>query len=578
VKTLVGMSAEQAAAVASDAKFKLVIAGPGAGKTKTLCAQVAAAVEAGTPPERIVVVTYTNAAAMELEGRLRVGHGVAGRLGFCGTLHSFCLFLVRQHPEAVGLPQALSVCDDSQREPLLAAVMDDMGVRCSKRKALEALEACRGADPRGTSKEELAVKEYHRTLRRAGLLDFSMILRAGLDYLRAGAPGWEFDWLLVDEYQDACDLDAEFYEAAPAKRKFIVGDSDQALFGFRGGNVRHIVSLAAKCAFQGDWQLHLLETNWRCPSRVCAAAQALIERNAGRVRKRTVAANEGGAVQAVRCGTPAEELSLVLERIQRLVASGASAEALVKGDGDEGCAVLARTNKLAVAFADHLSANGVPVRRSAPMVVPADWQRTKLLLTVLGDPYNDLAALALVRAKDGPEAAAKVRTEAAAAMKSVSEHLGFPWGKGEGLAADVDLQRHGVSPESRERVHDACRELGRRGEAWTTGDLLVYLNEVEGAAREEGEGVACITIHSAKGREFRHVWVVGCEEGVLPIKWKDADPEEERRLAFVAITRARETLTMTWCAARPGSRGPNLPPGPMEPREPSRFLKEAGLL
>lgn len=136
------------------------------------------------------------------------------------------------------------------------------------------------------------------------------------------------------------------------------------------------------------------------------------------------------------------------------------------------------------------------------------------------------------------------------------------------------LQDEGISPESRDRVNAACQELSRLG-GWTVPDLLLYLHDQDETREEEGDGVTCCTIHSFKGREAKHIIVVGCEEGIIPNGRKDEDIEESRRLMFVAMTRAKDTLTMTWVAARPQWRGENIPLGPMQPREPSRFLKEA---
>jgi superfamily I DNA/RNA helicase len=222
-------------------------------------------------------------------------------------------------------------------------------------------------------------------------------------------------------------------------------------------------------------------------------------------------------------------------------------------------------------------ANGVPVRRAQEQAEPADWRRTKLLLTVLGNPHNDMSVLAMIRTDEGKDAAVAVKRDAAAKLCSVSEAVGWRYGRGESYD-DADLHRHGVSFESRERVHAAVQELSRRGE-WTIPDLLLHLAAQEGTRREEGDGVTCATIHSAKGREWRHVFVVGCEEGVLP-SGKAGTPEqveEERRLMYVAMTRAAETLTLTWCASRPQWRGANMPPGPPQAKEPSRFIREAGL-
>lgn len=586
------LNEEQRRAVESGAALRLVVAGPGSGKTRMLCAAVAHEVALGTAASEVVAITFTNAGAGELERRLAKDHGLRGRLGFCGTVHAFCLSLVREHAEALGLPGTVSVADDEQREDLLETVRSEMGIKITARKAMEALERSRGEDPATNGvvpAEWLLVREYHRRMRLAGLLDFDMVLALGLRHVRDarnGKAAWPFKAVFWDEGQDSAQTDLDLLTAMPCARKLAVGDSDQAIYGFRGGSVAGFNRLAEPGS---GWEVHLLESNYRSGATICDAAQHLIMRNLGRVRKWTRAVRKGGTVRAVRCETPGEELSRVLEEVQRLGSRKTKTIYDVSPDGTTllepptvahfdlygEIAVLARTNRLADAFAQHLAANGVPVRQRKERAAPADWKRTKLLLTVLSNPWNDMAVLQLLKCSMGDKDAQRVRQVAAMKMTGVNESLGFPYGKGEGYA-DVDLMKHGVSPESRERVHDAARELSGRGE-WSIPDLLLYLNALEGAEQEEGEGVTCTTMHGAKGREWRHVFVVGCEEGVVPSGRKGTDVEEERRLMYVAVTRAMETATLTWCAARPQSRGPDMPPGPMEPRQRSRFVEEAGL-
>lgn len=582
---MTALNLEQSAVVLSDAPNKLVVAGPGSGKTRTLCAAVKHEVNRGVDPAKIAVVTYTNAAADEMERRLKAEFGLKDRLGYVGTLHGFCLRLAREHHEALGLPERVTVIDDDQREAVMQSVMDEMGVKGKAKRALDAWELKPDLKDRPTAKEDLAAKEYRRQLTAAGLLDFQMILDAGLWFVRHGlATGW--DCLFVDEFQDAADTDADFYEEFQCREKFLVGDSDQAIYGFRGGNVRRLLRLSGDPA----WKTFLLETNYRSGATLCEHAQQLVMRNAGRVHKWTRAEWKGGRVGVRRCNTAGEELSYVLEEVRRLGARKTEVIEAREADGTpklerpmvvhydlyNDITVLARTNRLADAVAQHLSANGVPVRRSKERVLPADWRRTKLLLTVLDNPWSDFAVAAFLRTERPDDWKAQVK-DAAKKMVGLNEFLGFPFGKGDTLAADVDLTRHGVSPESRERVHLARRDLSTHRPGWTIADLLLHLAEQDNTREEDGEGVTCTTMHGAKGREWRHVFVVGCEEGCVPSGRKGTDLEEERRLMYVAMTRAAETLTLTWCAERPQWRGDKVPPGPPEAKEPSRFIAESGL-
>lgn len=432
------LNEEQRAAVESPAKNRLAIAAPGAGKTRTLCAAVAHEIALGTPPSTIVVVTYTAAAAGEMERRLKGEFCVTGRLGYCGTLHAFCLSLIREHPNALGMPDRLSVIDDDQREDVLETVRAEMGIKCSAKKALELLEASKGADMPGTSKEALLVKEYHRRLRHAGLIDFDMVLKLGLDYIRAASTvhpmhrylvesreiqdillkthQWPFKAVFWDEGQDSADMDFDILSAMPCERKYLTGDSDQGIFQFRGGNVARFTRMAAPGS---GWELHVLSTNYRSVATIVEHAQRLIEHNAGRVAKTMKAVRDGGAVEVHRCETPGGELGYVLDKIVRLICDN-DPDKEKSSDVLKSVAVLARTNRLADSVAQHLAANGVPVRKSKERAVPMDWKRTKLLLTVLDNPHNDFAVYQYLVMKLGKTEADKLKQVAALNMTNLA--------------------------------------------------------------------------------------------------------------------------------------------------------------
>lgn len=316
-----------------------------------------------------------------------------------------------------------------------------------------------------------------------------------------------------------------------------------------------------------EWSVFVLESNHRCGAAICSAADRLASHNATRLEKRTVPVGTGpGFVREQANANPASELSWLANKVADYSADPVNAADV---------AVLARTNRLADEAAAHLSGLGIPVARDQAPPDPPQWKRTKLLLTVLENPFSDAAVYRLLADLD-PAKAKAAKLDAAAKCVGLNESLGFPFGHGGGPSAmDVDMLKHGVPPEARERVHEACRELSAKG-PWTIGDLVIYLASQERRAGRQ-PGVFAGTVHGAKGREWDHVFAIGCEEGTWPSSRKDADLEEERRLFYVALTRARRSFTASWCRERPQSRGPNVAPGPMEARERSRFIAEAGL-
>lgn len=564
------LNEEQLAAVSSSAPRVLVIAGPGSGKSTTLVARIRELIARGADPRRIIVMTFTNAAADELVRRLG---GV--KLGWCGTLHGFCLRLLQKHGSLVGLPKSLSVIDDEQKQSIVESIVDELNSKASAKAVAELLEDVNLVENKigfSYSKEDLIALEYHRRLRRAGLLDFFTILYRAKKLIQCNAftIASEFDHLLVDEFQDSAALDFQIYEAMEVQTKFLVGDPDQGIFGFRGGEIKNILDLSRHNA----WETHTLQTNHRSKRRICDAAQMLIENNSNRYPKHTEAVELGGVVVCEEFNSPAGELAFVTSELAATTGRSQDITGLAKHS--ESVAVLARTNRIAESFAEHLKGLGIPVAEKKHEKPPEDWRKAKLVLTVMSNPYNDLAAYQYLVARDGKEKASQLKREAAKQMQSLGYALAFATTDRTAEGFNFALVSEGISADSRARIHDAARTLSGRGE-WTLNDLILFLNAGEERTEQIGHGVTVTTLHSSKGREFDCCYLVGMEEGVCPSARKDTIIEEERRLFYVALTRARNRVVVTWCNQRAQNRGPNLRPGPMEKRERSRFVKEAGL-
>lgn len=543
------MNQEQQIIIDDLAPLKLVVAGPGAGKTRLLVAAIAKTLET-LAAERVLVMTYTRAAAKEIQDRILAeadsAFGGSGVLGYCGTLHGFMLQLVRQHHRKLLLPATLNVADDVLVEETLKEVMREMGIKTPMKRMY--------LDQFAGSREALAWVETKRRLRDSGLLPFDAILEYGLTLIRMLEPSeWPYEALFVDEMQDAADIDADIYEAMPCGIKFIVGDPDQSIFKFRGGNPERMVRMV-NLADNPEWKPFTLQTNYRSGRSICAAANRLIAHNTGRIEKQMQAATEDfGEVAVHTCATPAAELNYVLGQICLLV-------------NISDVAVLCRTNFEVHMFAEFLKANGVPVRETRRVQDPEDWKLAKLLLAVAACPWNDVAVRACIMAKEGPEAAAKLQREAAKRMIPLGG-LYF----GDQTEIGLLMEFCDVSAASIDRVNRAAIELG--GDI-TDSDLLLYFAREQEEQVTEGAGVTCCTIHAAKGREWETVCIVGCEEGTLPSSKFGSEIEEERRLMFVALTRAKRQVFVTHCVERPQYRGQNVPPGPLQKREPSRFIAE----
>jgi DNA helicase-2/ATP-dependent DNA helicase PcrA len=538
-------------AVETTERNALVVGGPGSRKTQAIVERIAWLVAAGASPSGIAAVTYTNEAARVVQER--VGHA----LGFCGTLHGFCLAHIAAHV----LPdRELRVVDDAERDAMLLKAADECGVKATVaqlRKACSERAAGEGVLQDPGSPLAVAVKSYQTSAIFQGLLDFESVLGLALGSLRRqDTPRTAWSDLVVDEFQDAAPIDAMIYRLVPAARRFYVGDPMQAIFGFRGGSVAEFHRLEADPA----WAVFWLMRNWRSGPEICEAASRLAGRAAHPPPSPMVSEAPPGAFVGCQ-GHPNEATEAWW------VLSGALAE-IGRGVDPGQLAVLARTNAVAGYLADTLAANGCPVRRLAEVRRPADWRLATAALEVLARPRSTAALLRFARASD-PRLDAYYEREIARgrdAVRSLSVKTKRPI-TGDADKLPEEMLALGASQESVNVVVKRFAELPE------TASLLDLANSLalEGLGRQmEGEGVFCGTIHSAKGREWDEVWLAGMEDEACPGRQKSADVEEERRVAYVGMTRARRSLAVSWCRSRRERWGV----GAL--RSPSRFLAEAG--
>lgn len=524
------LNSQQQSAVESDERLICMMAGPGSGKTHTLIERTRRLIEDGNDPAMMAVITFTNEAARELERRSE--HA----FGYCGTLHGFMLRLLQQHGSLIGLGEKLTILDEAARDALLKEVCKESGYRGTKGELQAALdlgphwlENSKGAG-NALSKAQTAALLYYQRLCAGSMADYDSILHFGLRLARALDP-WDlkFLYLFVDEYQDSSPLDAQIYDALPVSDRFYIGDPDQSIYAFRGASVENILQLAER----PDAQVLALEDNYRSGARICAVAQCLIEHNAARPAKRTRSARDiDSSITLERFIEEREELVWIARQINALPDAGE-------------CAVLVRTNKLVEYFRDGLAGFGVPMPRVKRAATPADWSKAQLLLSLLCNPDNDRLAYAWLLETKGQAAADNAKLEALSNFDSINAtalHLKTP----ELHVVPLHLGLELISPESFERVKAAVETLP--GGA-TLPELVASLQH-EPAVEYEGGGVHVSTIHGAKGREWDHVFLPAFEQGVLPSQSKSASIEEERRLAFVAMTRARHSLNITHSQTR----------------------------
>lgn len=550
----------QSAVVSSDSPLIVCVAGPGSGKTMTIIERMSRLLIEGALKEQIVCITFTNAAAEEIKSRISLlSFGGAGELGFVGTLHSFLLKLIQQNAIKLGYATTkLAVLDEAAADDLLERCAIEVGCKKSSMTKLrnEVRHQLETMNSEGSTAEMLAVKRFFQVCRQNAVISYDMILSLGLHLLKTATLDLPYKHLFVDEAQDLSRLQADICELLPIPNAVYVGDSDQSVFAFQGADVGCFVELANHASAK----VFALESNYRSDRAICEAAQRLIEHNITRVAKvtRPVSEEHPGIIVVREFKSLLSEQTTQLSTLSEELAIGHSV------------AILVRTNKLCEEWTRALQGSGIPVACRVRNPRPTDWAIVKATIAVLNDPANDWACYTLIRLKDGEARASEIQTAAQAAGVSINEHL-FHLAPETPLSGYTKiLARLNACDESIILVTQAIAHVGPEA---TGTDLMAHLVASEFHEDESGTGVTVSTMHSAKGREFDCVILPAFEQEIIPGVAKSRSLEEERRLAYVAFTRARHRLFISHCQER------KPPFGGWQPllANPSQFISEAGL-
>ena len=641
-----GLNPAQREAVTAEPGHYLVLAGAGSGKTRVLVHRIGWLTEVvGVPAHRILAVTFTNKAAGEM--RHRVGALLAGaqdhpgqgapRGMWVGTFHGIAHRLLRLHFEEAALPQAFQVLDSDDQLRLLRRIIAELGVddrQYPPRLAAWFINAAKdegkraahlqAGDPHADTLRDIYAA-YEAACQRAGLVDFAELLLRSHELLREHAGllahyRQRFTEILVDEFQDTNAIQYAFVRllAGDSGHVLVVGDDDQAIYGWRGARVEHVQDFLRDFP---DARTLRLEQNYRSTSTILAAANAVIANNSGRLGKKLWTEGvEGEPIELFAAYNEVDEARFAVERVQQWIAAGGQAR---------DCAVLYRSNAQSRAFEDALMQAGLPYRVYGGLrfFERAEIKDTLAYLRLLANRADDAAFERAVNTPSrgiGERTLEAVRARARAGNAPLWEALLGEIVDG-ALPARARNALRGFA-ELIERLAQECRDLAlesqidqvllrsglrayyaeeSRGTLDSRTDNLDELVTVasryapaededeglpelvsflafasleagEGQAESWEDGVQLMSLHSAKGLEFPLVFLAGMEEGIFPNRKSLEESgrlDEERRLAYVGITRARERLILSYAEAR-RIHGIDLP------GQPSRFLREipAGLL
>ena len=606
----------------------LVIAGAGSGKTRVLTHRVAHLIRAhGVRPNEILAITFTNKAAGEMRERLEKMLGRQARAAWILTFHAACGRMLRRDAERLGYRSTFTIYDQADQVRVVRACLEDLGVdpkrftpRGIHNQISNAKNQLIGPDEymsRVASFYDKTVAEvyerYQRRLITSNAVDFDdmlMLTVEALERFPEVRAHWQhtFRYILVDEYQDTNHAQYRLLQllAGEEQNVFAVGDPDQSVYGFRGADINNILDFERD--FPGAHSI-ALEQNYRSTNAILGSANAVIENNRDRKPKRLFSElGQGEPVSVVEVEDEHTEARFVASEIARLVEEGWSAAEL---------AVFYRTNAQSRVLEDVL------VRQQIPYQViggPRFYERAEIkdaiaYLSVLDNPSDAVALRRIMnrpRRGIGDTSLGKLVTHADVLGVTLFEAMTDPEGAGLGTAAikavsgfqtlmqslqsaaqelEIDelleavLQRSGTiemleaerTIEARGRIENLEELVGVAQEYRAEHEeptLSTFLQEISLVSDQDGlEGeqslVTLMTIHNAKGLEYRGVFLIGMEDGIFPHSRsiEDNEIEEERRLAYVGMTRAMEKLTLTHAMARSlyGRREYNLP---------SRFLDE----
>ncbi len=510
----------------STARRIVAIAGAGSGKSSTLAARIARWPEPDT-----VAITFTNAAARHIKEKIAAAGAPPPR--FVGTLHAFILRTLTQR----GRP-SLTLLDESQAEELLAETLTTLRSKASP----DAIRQCLVRDHYSTQAEKIGAMAYRAALRRLDAEDYDTLLLAMAEEMEKEP--LHITRLYVDEYQDSGALDHKIYSLLDVDYGFYVGDPDQAIYGFRGGRLENLLELGEMDGvFMG-----FLEHNFRSGAAICKAADKMIAHNRLRFEKKSIPAVPWEGHTHVRmCETTDEETLAIVERVRASHAAGTTAVL---------CRYNADRKRIEQALA---AAVDIPYQIARFNGLPGDWNKALAALTLVSQPENQLAAMAFIIASKGKMEAMRVKAEHAIARKPIRPFEAPPTFRE--FCETLSLTHH-----MRDFILQAIKELSSPT-TWKqeTTAIIDWLRREGQEQREKQTGsINVMTVHGAKGLEFDQVIVQGVDHAAFGRK-----PEEDRRLLYVAVTRAKHSLTCLTAATRINNFT-----GQKEITPPSAFLRE----
>ncbi|SCM82387.1 ATP-dependent DNA helicase [uncultured Sporomusa sp.] len=599
------LNENQLRAVTSTAPVILCLAGAGSGKTTVLTRRVANLhLNYGVSADNMLCLTFTRLAGKEMKERViqLIGEEEGTKL-FCNTFHAFSVSVLKKWGHKLGIDENFTIYGDEDRQEIIEKIIQEFGGRTTLQKVLNRHE--KGGDYRIEDayypEESRVLKEYGYRCKQNNAVDLNRLIDLVIRL-------WElhpdvlaeyrqtFSHVFVDEYQDTNDEQAYMIDLLQAPNLFVVGDDFQAIYGWRGAEVRFILQFADN---NPHCEVIKLEDNYRSTESIIAAANSLIRHNINQTEKKLIAHKKGPDVYLSSLQSADQEAIF----IARVVADKLNSE---DGIPLKNIAILARTNNQIDKIQRILEQAQVPCLRiggredpfNSPAVRPLlQWmyflynkrdnialkkclkqfdirplQFSELEFKALADEISLWDALQTVRQDHSHSVFPFITAVEAVEQRIYAEVVTLPTECFDLLtdllsvnfnSATVHAARHSI-----ERWEESKQELGEDCSVQAFLKFLRY-RDVQEKLIQEQDAVKLMTVHASKGLEFDTVIVAGLNQGVFPSK--RGDIEEERRLFYVAVTRAKNRLILTCPERAPDWRGD------LQPMSPSQFLDELGI-
>jgi len=597
----------------------LILAGAGSGKTKTITSRLAYLLAQGIPASSILTLTFTNKAATEMRERALSLIDDKTYPPLLCTFHKFGLLFLKFNMEKLGRQNSFVVIDTDDKKRIIKSFGIDMPVGLVaneisryKNSLIDPALAWEKAEQPNYKKIAQTYEQYEKYIKDNNLVDFDDLLVLPYKILDENEDlcketSERYKYIMVDEYQDTNDLQYRLIRKICSTHENIcvVGDDDQSIYGWRGANIKNILDF--KDEFNNT-KIIKLENNYRSTTNILKAANGLIEHNRSRLGKVLKSTKgDGEKISIIESHDEKNESTIIAKRIKVLID---------KGVNPKNIAVLYRINALSRSLEEGLNRIGIPYNMVGGVKF---YERTEIkdlisYLRIIANPNDDFSIKRIInRPKRGlgkvtidkilkgayenhlsiygyistkqDELKAMVSKKCYNALVEFSENLERLIEVSKEATYNIidELESlYGVKkyydqlPDSLERVsnidefYGLFRDLVKQNPEMSIDEFLNDLALQSDQDSIDMENIAIMSIHASKGLEFEHLFVIGMEEGFLPLVGDGSDIEEERRLGYVAITRAKEELTLSYSESR-------FYKGRRTELSKSRFLKECGV-